>query len=97
MIIRREVRQRVRAIAPFLTILGDPYMISVNVSEESANYVKGQNQYWIVEGYTTSTRYPYASSIVGTTKLRYIRNSVKAVVDAYNGLVTFYIKGCGRR
>ncbi len=91
LLIRREVRQRVKAIAPFVKMLGDPYMISVVINERDKNFDSNQNQYWIVEGYTQSNRYPYGSDMPNGANTRYIRNSVKAVVDAYNGDVQLYI------
>ncbi|WP_320674648.1 UPF0182 family protein [Prochlorococcus sp. MIT 1341] len=91
LIIRREVRQRVNAIAPFLTTLGEPYMVSVKINNDDTEYATNQNQYWIVEGFTKSTRYPYAEAAPGNGEVRYIRNSVKVIIDAYNGKVNFYI------
>lgn len=73
----RNVRDRVQRIAPFLRFDSDPYMI---VREDGTLA-------WIQDAYTVSDRYPYAQPIGG---LNYIRNSVKAVVDAYDGTVTFY-------
>ena len=45
--------------------------------------------YWIIDAYTTSNRYPYSDP--GENEFNYIRNSVKIVVDAYNGDVDFYV------
>ena len=78
MIIHRNIIDRVSTIAPFLTYDKDPYPI---ISEGKI--------YWIVDAFTTSSRYPY-SQAYDTTGKNYIRNSVKVVVDAYNGDVTFY-------
>ena len=61
LLLRRDVRQRVKAIAPFITISGDPYLVSVRPNSFPQGYSKDQNQYWIVEGYTSSRTYPYAS------------------------------------
>jgi uncharacterized membrane protein (UPF0182 family) len=48
--------------------------------------------YWMIDAFTTSDRYPYARPLaLGERRLNYIRNSIKAVVDAYNGTVRFYI------
>ena len=84
-IFKRDVRERVKAIAPFLTFDSDPYPVLVD----------GRIVY-VIDGYTTTNRYPYSQRI-GAVKsgndlggLNYVRNSVKAVVDAYNGSVTFY-------
>jgi uncharacterized membrane protein (UPF0182 family) len=77
--IRRDIRERVRAIAPFLRLDHDPYLV---ISEG--------RQFWILDAYTTSHHFPYAQSAQGLD-LNYIRNSVKAVVDAYNGSVDLYL------
>jgi uncharacterized membrane protein (UPF0182 family) len=91
----REPRARVQKVAPFLTLDKDPYPAVV-----------GGRILWIVDGYTTSSGYPYAqeSSFGDVTadstnrgrglaqaKVNYIRNSVKATVDAYTGKTTLYI------
>lgn len=78
-IYNRNINERVRAIAPFLRFDVDPYMV---VDE------KGGLK-WIIDAYTYSDRLPYSKPIQGG--INYMRNSVKAVVDAYNGDVTFYI------
>src|SRR6185295_20074323 len=73
---------RVKRIAPFLELDNDPYMV---VGDDGALY-------WMIDTFTTSGRYPYASHMdVGDRSINYIRNSVKVVVDAYNGNVTFYL------
>lgn len=73
----RSVHKRVQEIAPFLTIEDDPYLV-LN---------KGK-LYWIQDAYTTSNNYPYSEPY--GYDFNYIRNSVKIVVDAYSGSVTFY-------
>ncbi len=73
----RDIRERLAKIAPFLRFDSDPYLV---ISEGRL--------YWIADAYTTSDRYPYSQSIDG---INYIRNSVKAVVDAYHGRVTLYL------
>ena len=89
MLLVRDVRDRVSKIAPFLQYDSDPYPV----------VVKGEVS-WVVDAFTTSTRYPYAqsanidqiSSGSGLNRsFNYVRNSVKAVVNAYSGNVTFYI------
>jgi len=76
----RNVVERVAKIAPFLTYDRDPYMV-----------VAEGKLYWILDAYTSSNRYPYSQpSPLNSGKVNYIRNSVKAVVDAYDGTVTFY-------
>jgi len=87
-LLRRDINQRIRAIAPFLRYDGDPYIVTANVEEAevsaSENYL-----YWIVDAYTTSDSYPYSDP--GEYEFNYIRNSVKVVIDAYNGDVSFYV------
>ena len=94
----RSPRERVAKVAPWLTLDGDPYPSIVNGKVT-----------WIIDGYTTSSGYPYAkatslstatadaltnnsSSITAQSNktVNYIRNSVKATVDAYDGSVTLY-------
>jgi uncharacterized protein len=77
--IYRDIGGRVRQAAPFLRFDRDPYLI---VSEDG-------RLVWMVDGYTTGDRYPYAQPVRGG--YNYIRNSVKATVDAYDGTVTYYI------
>ncbi len=77
--IRRNIRNRVDTIAPFLTLDRDPYLV---ISEG--------RMFWIQDAYTTSEYFPYAQPVPGLS-LNYIRNSVKAVIDAYNGTVDFYL------
>ncbi len=91
LLLRREVRQRVHALAPFLDLRGDPYLVSVPMNDNVRGYEPSQSQYWIVEGYTNSTSYPYSSVVEEGGSERYLRNAVKIVVDAYNGSVHFYI------
>ncbi len=91
LLIRREVRERVKQIAPFIKIKGDPYLVSIPIKGAYKDYNNNQNQYWIVEGYTSSKTYPYASKIDNGEQIRYIRNSVKAIVDSYSGTVNLYI------
>ena len=78
----RNVQERVSQVAPFLKLDADPYAV---LSEGKL--------YWIQDAYTTSDRYPYSNPHMSDTGpgLNYIRNSVKAVVDMYDGTVTFYI------
>ncbi|MCZ6635027.1 MAG: UPF0182 family protein [bacterium] len=76
---RRQIVERVRTIAPFLSYDSDPYLV---VSEGRL--------YWILDAYTTTNMYPY-SERSGRSRINYIRNSVKVVVDAYHGKATFYL------
>jgi uncharacterized protein len=89
LIMMRDVRDRAQELAPFLHFDNDPYPVVVD----------GRIQ-WIIDAYTTSNRYPYAqradtSDLPGGSGLdhsfNYVRNSVKTVVDAYEGTVTFYV------
>ncbi len=73
----RNIVDRLKRVAPFLRFDSDPYMV---ISEGRL--------FWIADAYTVSNRYPYAENFGG---INYIRNSVKAVVDAYHGKVTLYI------
>ena len=75
--LHREVRERVSHIAPMLTFDRDPYLALAD----------GRLS-WIVDAYTTSTGYPYSRPFNG---INYIRNSVKVVVDAYDGTTRFYV------
>ena len=76
---RRNIQERVNAIAPFLGLDHDPYIV-----------ISGGRLYWVQDAYTTSGWFPYAQRIEGG-RSNYIRNSVKIVIDAYNGSVTFYV------
>jgi hypothetical protein len=77
----RAVAERLSTIAPFLTYDGDPYLV-----------VSGGRMYWIADAYTTSDAYPYGASIdMNGNQVAYIRNSVKVVMDAYEGTVSFYV------
>ncbi|MTJ11005.1 UPF0182 family protein [Anabaena sp. UHCC 0204] len=89
---RRNINERIRAIAPFLKFDSDPYLVAADAHVDNKNQqFPGQENflYWIVDAYTTSDRYPYSDT--GTDDINYIRNSVKVVIDAYNGTVKFYI------
>jgi uncharacterized membrane protein (UPF0182 family) len=73
----RTIPERVAHIAPFLAYDHDPYLV-----------LAGGRLYWIVDAYTTSAMYPYSQP---SGDINYIRNSIKAVVDAYNGTTRFYL------
>ncbi|MFC1560109.1 UPF0182 family protein, partial [Candidatus Margulisiibacteriota bacterium] len=75
--INRKIAQRVKHIAPFLRYDNDPYMIIVD-----------GKLLWILDGYSVTDMYPYSDP---TGPINYIRNSVKVVIDAYNGSVDFYV------
>ena len=79
---RRQVQDRVIEIAPFLRLDSDPYMV-----------VADGRLWWMQDAYTTTNYYPYSDPSFHPSigRFNYIRNSVKVVVDAYNGSVDFYI------
>ena len=72
----RQIRRRVSKIAPFLVLDEDPYPV-----------VSDGRIFWIQDAYTATDRYPYSTASAG---VNYIRNSVKVVIDAYQGSVSFY-------
>ncbi len=74
--IHRQVRERVSHIAPMLSLDHDPYLV-----------LDDGRLFWIVDAYTTTSHYPYSRPSGG---INYIRNSVKVVVDAYDGTTTLY-------
>lgn len=78
-LINRNINTRVQTIAPFLKYDPDPYLV---ISEGKL--------YYIIDAMTTSSHYPYSQRYSKDEEFNYIRNSVKVVVDAYNGDVTFY-------
>src|SRR5262249_35233123 len=82
LLMRRSVRTRVETLAPFLTLDPDPYIIVGDDGRLS----------WMMDGFTTSDAYPYARHYrFGRDRINYVRNSVKVVVDAYDGTTTFYV------
>ena len=82
LLMRRNIETRVAALAPFLTFDPDPYIV---VGADG-------RLRWIIDAYTSSDTYPYsAHSTVGDQEVNYMRNSVKVVIDAYNGTTTFYV------
>ena len=79
---RRNVRDRVAALAPFLTFDQDPYI----VADENGRLS------WMMDAFTTSDSYPYSSHYsINTRSINYMRNSIKVVIDAYHGTTTFYV------
>jgi len=83
LLMRRNILQRVEALAgSFLTFDPDPYVV----------IGKNGRIYWMLDAYTTSGSYPYSRhSVIGRSRINYMRNSVKAVIDAYDGTTTFYV------
>jgi len=78
--IYRNIQERVNKVAPFLGYDKDPYMV---ISKEG-------KLFWIQDAYTVSSNYPYSTPIK-EGYFNYIRNSVKVIIDAYNGTMDFYI------
>ena len=76
---RRNIQNRVRTIAPFLRLDHDPYVV-----------VSDGRLFWMQDAYTTSNWFPYSEPLPGEGT-NYIRNSVKIVIDAYNGSAAFYV------
>ncbi len=79
---RRTISDRVHELAPFLSYDRDPYLVSAD-----------NRLVWIWDAYTTSSRYPNAQPLQSATfpGANYVRNSVKVVIDAYDGSVSFYV------
>lgn len=77
--INRNIQDRVSKLAPFLRYDQDPYLVITNEGR----------LVWIIDGYTTTTRLPYAFPVRGVGN--YIRNSVKVTIDAYDGRMNAYI------
>jgi uncharacterized membrane protein (UPF0182 family) len=89
MLLRRNIVERVTAAAPFFSYDGDPYLA-----------IADGKLYWIMDAYTSTDRYPYSERVdLGTIPTRgslqgevnYMRNSVKVVIDAFNGTTKFYV------
>jgi uncharacterized membrane protein (UPF0182 family) len=82
LLMRRNVRDRVEALAPFLRFESDPYIVLGADGRLS----------WIMDGFTVSDQYPYSRRYrLEDEPVNYLRNSIKAVVDAYDGTTTFYV------
>lgn len=88
-LMNRDVRRRIRTVAPFLHVDADPYLVLLD-----------GRLMWVVDLYTVTDRYPYsepanvsrlARASLLPNRFNYVRNSVKATVDAYNGTMTFYV------
>jgi len=82
LLMRRNVRERAAVLAPFLTFEEDPYIVLGDDGRLS----------WIMDAFTESDTYPYSThTALGQRSLNYMRNSVKVVIDAYDGTTTFYV------
>lgn len=78
-VINRNIMERVQEIMPYLSYDEDPYIVAAD-----------GRLYWMLDAYTASDRYPY-SEPYNETRTNYVRNSVKVVIDAYNGSVDYYL------
>jgi len=83
LLMRRNIRDRIETLAgAFLTFDSDPYIV---IGDDG-------RLFWMIDAYTTSMTYPYARSYrLGNDRVNYMRNSVKVVIDAYDGATTFYV------
>ncbi|MGA7169014.1 MAG: UPF0182 family protein [Candidatus Sulfotelmatobacter sp.] len=82
LLMRRNIRDRVAALAPFLTFDPDAYIVLGEDGRLS----------WIMDAFTISDSYPYSTHYqLGNNPINYMRNSVKVVIDAYDGTTTFYV------
>lgn len=82
LLLNRNIRQLVNGVAPFLVYDRDPYIV---VSDDG-------RLFWMIDAFTESSTFPYSSHHqVGGNSINYIRNSVKVLIDAYNGSVHFYV------
>jgi uncharacterized protein len=83
LLMRRNIRERIDALTGgFLTLDPDPYIVVGDDGRLS----------WIADGFTTADTFPYARhTVLGRDRINYIRNSVKVVIDAYDGTTTFYV------
>src|SRR6202167_6780 len=82
LLMRRNIRDRVSALAPFLTYDPDAYIVLDDAGRLS----------WIMDAFTVSDSYPYSTHYrLGDNSINYMRNSVKVVIDAYDGTTTFYV------
>jgi len=79
---RRNVRERVQELAPFLTFDQDPYIV---VGEDG-------RLYWLMDAFTTATPTPMRRRYrLGYEPINYVRNSVKILIDGFHGATTFYV------
>ncbi len=82
LLMRRNILDRVKTLAPFLTWDADPYIV---IGDDG-------RLFWMLDAFTTSDSYPYSSHYpLGDNTVNYMRNSVKVAIDAYNGTTTFYV------
>lgn len=88
LLLRRQVNRRLEALAPFLHFKSKPYLVTARL-EGASGFNPRQHQYWLLDGFTNSRSYPYSDK--NPSGMRYFRNPVKAVVDAYDGRVWLYV------
>jgi uncharacterized protein len=82
LLMRRNVLRRVQTLAPFLTYDPDPYIV---VGDDG-------RLWWMMDAFTTTDSYPYSTHYqFGDNAINYMRNSVKVVINAYDGSTTFYV------
>jgi len=82
LLMRRTVRERATALAPFLTYESDPYIVLGDDGRLS----------WMMDAFTVADTYPYSTHYrLENNAINYMRNSVKVVIDAYDGTTTFYV------
>jgi uncharacterized membrane protein (UPF0182 family) len=82
LLIHRNIREIVNGLAPFLVYDRDPYIVTTNDGK----------LYWILDAYTETSNYPYSHHHqIENNDVNYVRNSVKVVIDAYNGTTDFYV------
>ena len=82
LLIHRNIREIVNGLAPFLVYDRDPYIVAGNDGK----------LYWIIDAFTETSNYPYSRHHkIGNDDVNYVRNSVKVVIDAYNGTTDFYV------
>jgi len=82
LLMRRTVRERASALAPFLTYESDPYIVLGDDGRLS----------WMMDAFTVADTYPYSTHYrLENNAINYMRNSVKVVIDAYDGTTTFYV------
>jgi uncharacterized membrane protein (UPF0182 family) len=78
---RRNILDMVNTMTPFLEIDNDPYLV-----------ISDKKLYWVIDAFTTSDQFPYsAPALMYGKKVNYVRNSVKIVIDAYNGAMNYYV------
>lgn len=82
-ITNRNIIERAKTVMPYLKYEKEPYMV---IDDNG-------NQYWVLDAYTVSNNYPFAQKTIfnDTEVINYIRNSVKVIVNAYDGTIKFYI------